>query len=279
MILIPTCDTHARVCEIGAALLERYWPDHPPVHVPHYRVRPRVANALLHDMGDQSESPWLGTVRRFLRTREEDVFLMLLDDYALCGPARTELITRATGLLRSDPQVGFFPLCWYAASSREPRAGQPGIVTLGRCPVLLQAALWRRDWFVRLAEGMSDATSPWGFESAATQRARHLGMQACAAEIPDPAYVGGHLLDAFDKRDWPLPYHNLMHAGKPEVRHDDFLRREGFEVPSRGLGDTVAKLARATGVDRLAGAIERVTGRPCGCERRRRALNDRVPFG
>ena len=278
-MLVPTCDTHARVCEISVALLDRYWPGHPPVHVLHYAVRPRVAHAELHDMGRQSESPWLGTVRRFLRVRSEDVFLLLLDDYVLCAPAQTGVIHHATKLLRADKRVGFFPLCWYPASSRTPRTDRQGIVTLGRCPILLQAALWRREWFLNLSEAMSDDTSPWGFESAATERARHSGMEVCAADIPEPAYVGGHLLDAFDKRNWPLPYHNLMHQGKPQTRHDDFLRREGFAVPSRGLGDTVAKLARATGADKIAGALERLTGRPCGCERRRGALNDRLPFG
>ena len=229
-------------------------------------------------MGEQGESPWLATIARFLRTRSEDVFLLLLDDYAVCGPPRRDVIDRATNLLGTDSRVGFFPLCWYPASSRSSRGDYPGIVALGRYPILLQAGLWRCDWFLKLAARMSDNTSPWGFESAAAPLARDLSMEVCAADIPDPAYVGGHLLDGFDKRDWPLPYHNLMHAGNPEVRHDDFLRREGFDVPSRGLGDTIAKVARATGADRVVGVIERLTGKSCGCGRRKRALNERVPY-
>jgi hypothetical protein len=277
-VLIPTCDTHVRVCEMTAALLDRYWPEHPPVHVLHYDVQPRIRGAMLHYMGNQGDSPWLATITRFLRTRRESVFLLLLDDYALCGPPRRALISAAVELFQSDPRVGLFPLCWYPASSRKPRADWPGIVTLGRCPILLQAALWRREWFLELAEGMDGNTSPWGFESAATQRAKQVPREICAADMPDPPYVGGHLIDAFDKRDWPLPYHNLMHAGKPDQRHDEFLRREGFEVTSRGLGDTIAKVTRATGFDRVARAVERVTGRPCGCEGRRTALNTHVPY-
>jgi hypothetical protein len=277
-ILIPTCDTHARVCEITAALLDRHWPEHPPVHVLHYDVRPRIGGATLHHMGRQSDSPWLATLTRFLRARSEDVFLLLLDDYALCGPPRRELISAAVELFQSDPPVGFFPLCWYPASSRHRRPGAPGIVTLGRCPILLQAALWRREWFLELAEGMDGNTSPWGFESAATQRAKQVPREVCAADIPDPPYVGGHLIDGFDKRDWPLPYHNLMHAGNPDQRHDEFLRGEGFVVRPRGLGDTIARITRATGFDRVARAVQRVTGRPCGCEQRRTALNRRVSY-
>ncbi len=49
------------------------------------------------------------------------------------------------------------------------------------------------------------------------------------------------------------------------------------DQPSRGLGDTVAKITRATGLDRLAHAYTRVTGRDCGCGRRQTELNRRFP--
>lgn len=277
-LLLPTCNSHARVCETTAALLGRHWPDHPPVHVLHYEVRPRIEGAVLHDMGRQSDWPWLATLTRFLRTRGEDVFLLLLDDYALCGPPRRDVVAAGMALLQTDPSVGLLPLSWYPASSRAPRPNCPGIVTLGPAPILLQAGLWRRDWFLELSEGMHPGTSPWGFESAATQRAKQLPRQVCAADIPNPAYVGGHLIDGFDKRDWPLPYHNLMHAGQPEPRHDDFLRSEGFAARSRGAGDTIARITRATGIDRVAHAVERLTGRPCGCGKRRDELNRRLPY-
>lgn len=49
--------------------------------------------------------------------------------------------------------------------------------------------------------------------------------------------------------------------------------------PSRGLGDTIAKVTRATGIERAVKAVERLTGIPCGCERRRATLNRAVPYG
>lgn len=277
-ILLPTCNTHAPVCQITAALLDRHWPDHPPVHVLHYEAKPPIQGAALHDMGRQSDWPWLATLTRFLRTRSDDVFLLLLDDYAVCGKPRRDLIAAAIALLQSDLRVGFFPLCWYPASSRAPRAGSPGIVTLGPAPILLQAALWRREWFLELSDAMDENTGPWGFESAATQWVKRAPREICAADIPDAAYVGGHLIDGFDKCDWPLPYHNLMHAGQPEERHDDFLRREGFAIPARGAGDAIARLTRATGIEHLAHAFERLTGRSCGCQKRRQELNRRLPY-
>jgi hypothetical protein len=47
----------------------------------------------------------------------------------------------------------------------------------------------------------------------------------------------------------------------------------------RGLGDAVADLAHLTGMDKLAQAYERLTGKDCGCEQRRETLNHLVPFG
>lgn len=52
-----------------------------------------------------------------------------------------------------------------------------------------------------------------------------------------------------------------------------------YAGPDRGLGDTVARVARATGIAAVARTVERVTGRPCGCAGRRAALNARFPTG
>lgn len=50
---------------------------------------------------------------------------------------------------------------------------------------------------------------------------------------------------------------------------------EHYDGPDRGLGDTIHRVAKATGV---ATVVKRVTGGDCGCQRRRASLNDSVPF-
>jgi hypothetical protein len=46
--------------------------------------------------------------------------------------------------------------------------------------------------------------------------------------------------------------------------------------PSRGLGDVVAKITHATGIDKL---VKAATGKKgCGCAKRQAALNAAVPF-
>jgi hypothetical protein len=48
---------------------------------------------------------------------------------------------------------------------------------------------------------------------------------------------------------------------------------------SRGLGDTVERVLDATGIGPVAKkVITRITGKPCGCDRRRDQLNRLVPY-
>ena len=46
-----------------------------------------------------------------------------------------------------------------------------------------------------------------------------------------------------------------------------------------GLGDAVAELTRITGIDRLTEMYEQTTGKSCGCNQRKEALNQiQIPF-
>jgi len=45
-----------------------------------------------------------------------------------------------------------------------------------------------------------------------------------------------------------------------------------------GLGDVVEAAAKATGVKAVVDKISKVTGKDCGCGKRKEALNEAVPF-
>lgn len=48
---------------------------------------------------------------------------------------------------------------------------------------------------------------------------------------------------------------------------------------SKGLGDTVAKITHATGLDKIVKAVARTVGKnDCGCGRRQQKLNELVPY-
>ena len=47
---------------------------------------------------------------------------------------------------------------------------------------------------------------------------------------------------------------------------------------SRGLGDVIEKAAKITGAKFVANTVARVTGKNCGCEKRKQLLNKKFPF-
>jgi len=47
---------------------------------------------------------------------------------------------------------------------------------------------------------------------------------------------------------------------------------------SKGLGDTVEQITKATGIKKVVEAISEATGVDCGCEARKEALNKLFPY-
>lgn len=46
----------------------------------------------------------------------------------------------------------------------------------------------------------------------------------------------------------------------------------------RGLGDTIERIAKATGVKKVADTISKKMGKDCGCGERRDSLNRMFPY-
>lgn len=53
-------------------------------------------------------------------------------------------------------------------------------------------------------------------------------------------------------------------------------KKSSQEIKSTGLGDTVEKVFRKTGIDKVAKAV---LGEDCGCDKRQELLNDIFPYG
>ena len=47
---------------------------------------------------------------------------------------------------------------------------------------------------------------------------------------------------------------------------------------SKGLGDTVAKITKATGIKKVVDTVAKVTGKDCGCNKRQETLNRLFPY-
>tara|TARA_R100000781_G_C4058030_1_gene120052 strand:+ start:605 stop:760 length:156 start_codon:yes stop_codon:yes gene_type:complete len=47
---------------------------------------------------------------------------------------------------------------------------------------------------------------------------------------------------------------------------------------SKGLGDSIEKITKATGIKQVVGAVAQATGKDCGCNKRRDTLNRIFPY-
>jgi len=57
------------------------------------------------------------------------------------------------------------------------------------------------------------------------------------------------------------------------------LEKDGsVNMKSRGLGDSVHKFTKATGIKKMVDTVSRGLNIPCGCEGRRDAMNIMFPY-
>jgi hypothetical protein len=64
-----------------------------------------------------------------------------------------------------------------------------------------------------------------------------------------------------------------------QVKEAELLEENGIvKMESRGLGDSIAKFTKATGIRRVVDKVSSGLNIPCGCEARQNALNKIVPY-
>ena len=49
-------------------------------------------------------------------------------------------------------------------------------------------------------------------------------------------------------------------------------------MKSNGLGDSIEKIAKATGIKKVVNAVSKATGKDCGCNKRKQTLNTMFPY-
>ena len=47
---------------------------------------------------------------------------------------------------------------------------------------------------------------------------------------------------------------------------------------SKGLGDTIEKITKATGIKKVVKKVSEITGKDCGCAKRQETLNRLFPY-
>lgn len=72
-----------------------------------------------------------------------------------------------------------------------------------------------------------------------------------------------------------LSFMNLL----KDIQDNNMAQEFDPKKPAEGLGDTIAKITNALGIDKVAVKVARLAGEEdCGCEERRKKLNDIFPY-
>jgi len=57
-----------------------------------------------------------------------------------------------------------------------------------------------------------------------------------------------------------------------------FQIKNNINMKSKGLGDTIEKITKATGIKKVVDAVSEVTKKDCGCSKRKNTLNKVFPY-
>ena len=49
-------------------------------------------------------------------------------------------------------------------------------------------------------------------------------------------------------------------------------------MKDKGLGDSIERITKATGIKQIVDKVSKVTKKPCGCQKRKEALNKVFPY-
>jgi SAM-dependent methyltransferase len=231
-IVIPTSNRYAgTVLPITLRLLQQYWPDHPPIDVVFYEVAPPDFNGACFPVGCQADISWTTGLATYLRRHNKNqLLLLMLDDYGLCGPVNRLAIREAAREMLSDPAIANAHLTWQPVTPKQPRGP---LLQLPRWSYSIntQAALWRRDLLLEVLMRHADASiERFELEGSKWFNAERFDCEIhCQVPIPEPDRPS-ECVDATDKSYWAFPYHNLMHRGAPNSVHVAFLAEHGQQL-------------------------------------------------
>ena len=63
------------------------------------------------------------------------------------------------------------------------------------------------------------------------------------------------------------------------LRGDHLLKNNCMNKnKSKGLGDTIEKITKITGIKKVVDTVSKATGKDCGCEQRKDDLNKLFPY-
>ena len=62
------------------------------------------------------------------------------------------------------------------------------------------------------------------------------------------------------------------------LRGDHLLKFNFMEKKSKGLGDSIEKITKATGIKKVVDTVRKAVNKDCGCAKRKDTLNRLFPY-
>ena len=62
------------------------------------------------------------------------------------------------------------------------------------------------------------------------------------------------------------------------LRGDHLLKFNFMKKKSKGLGDSIEKITKATGIKKVVDTVSKITKKPCNCGQRKDTLNRLFPY-
>lgn len=240
-VLVASSDGYRDLWQPFFALFRRYWPDCPyPVYLGSNTLRSDEDGVQTLAVG--SESNWTRSFEAMLAAVPATYVIVLLEDYLLTDPVRTERVRALVRLLAERDGACLRLIA--VPGAPEPGPDDPRIGELPRGTpyrLSLQAAIWNRETLLALLE---PDESPWELELLGSAR---------TDELPQP------FLSVVQGEPPELPYFCTAVVRGVWLRDAlSLLRREGIRVVSDRPREPVARFVRR----RWGPRVKRVLGRP-----------------
>ena len=194
-VYVLTSDKYLDALRPFAWLLNRYWQPNPQVIVggftaPTFGLPP---NFTFHSLGRFEDYPverWSDALIKMLLELQHPVFALMLEDYWLTGPVKTQDVQVLTDYMAQFEYVARLDLTGDRLHSGFAKEyGQAGDVKLlvsdpdSQYHCSLMTALWRRE---RLLSILVAGESPWQIELEGTVRLRNLRNYCIVLGTADP---------------------------------------------------------------------------------------------
>lgn len=211
-IFCITSDKYLPAVRPYADLLKRYWPNHPEVVVagftpPTFPAPERFKFYSIGDFADYPVGRWSDALMRFLAAMEDEVFIIMLEDYWINGPVNDLVVDMAYDYMEQFRYVARLDLTGDRAGADGGDVslyGKLGHVDLvwsrpdSPYHLSLMTGMWRKEHLLRV---LVPGESPWDVEIKGTTR---------LAALHDEMIVLG-------TKAWPIPhglaFRNGDHAG------------------------------------------------------------------